>query len=53
MRFLSEKMKIQNVEKLEANLHEIKRFVIHIKNLKQALNLGLVLTKVHRAIKSD
>ena len=44
-------MKIQNVEKLDANLHEIKRYVIHMK--KQALNHGLVLTKVHRAIKSD
>ena len=34
-------------------LSEIKGYVIHIKNLKQALNHGLVLTKVQRAIKSD
>ena len=34
-------------------LSEIKGYVIHIKNLKLALNHGLVLTKVQRAIKSD
>ena len=29
----------------------IKQYVIHMRNLKQALNHGLVLTKVHRMIK--
>ena len=28
-----------------------KEYVIHIRNLKQALNHGLVLEKVHRVIK--
>ena len=41
-------MKIEKVEKLLANLHE---HVIFIKNLKQALNHGLILRKVQRVIK--
>ena len=35
--FLPERMKIEKVEKLVANLHDKKEYVIHI-NLKQALN---------------
>ena len=48
-------MKIKTVEKLVANLHDKTaihfNLVLHIKNLKQALNHGLVLKKVHRVIK--
>ena len=33
------------------NLHDKSEYVIHIKNLKQALNHGLILKKVHRVIK--
>ena len=36
-----EKVKIEKVEKLVANLHDKIEYVIHIKNLKQALNHGL------------
>ena len=43
-------MKIEKVEKLVANLRDKIEFVIHIRNLKQALNHGLVLKKVHRVI---
>ena len=43
-------MKIENVEKLVANLHDKENYVMHIRNLKQALNHGLVLKKVHRTI---
>ena len=49
--FLPERMKIKKVEKLEANLHDKAEYVLHIRNLKQALNHGLVLIKIHRAIK--
>ena len=49
--FLSERMKTEKVEKLVANLHDKIEYVIHIRNLEQALNHGLVLTKVHRVIK--
>ena len=44
-------MKIEKVEKLVTNLHDKTEHVIHIRNLKQALNHGLVLKKVHRVIK--
>ena len=36
--FLLERMKIETVEKLVATLHDKSEYVIHIRNLKQALN---------------
>ena len=44
-------MKIEKVEKLVANLHNKTEYSTHIRNLKQALNKGLVLRKVHKVIK--
>ena len=44
-------MKIENFEKLVSNLHDKTEYIIHIRNLKQALNHGLVLKKVHKVIK--
>ena len=41
-------MKIEKIEKLIANLHDKTEYVIHMKNLKQVLNHGLVLKKAHR-----
>ena len=49
--FLPEKTKTGKAEKLIANLHDKTEYVIHIINLKQGLNHGLVLKKVHRVIK--
>ena len=46
--FLPKKMKIKNFEKLVANISIETEYVIHIRNLKQALNHGLVLKKVQR-----
>ena len=43
-------MKIEKVERLVANLHDKTEHVTLIRNLKQALNHGLVLTKLHRII---
>ena len=40
-------MKFEKVEKLVANLHNIKEYVIHERNLKQALNHRFVVKKVH------
>ena len=34
-------------------MHDKKEYVIHIRNLKQALNQGLVLKKLYRVIKFD
>ena len=39
---LPERMKIEKVEKLVANLHDKTEYVIRIRNLKQELNHGLV-----------
>ena len=44
-------MKFEKVEKLVANLHDKTEYVIHIRNLKQELNRGLVLKKFHKVIK--
>ena len=48
--FLPERLRIEKVEKLAANLHDRTEYVIHIRNLKQSLNHGLVLKKVQRVI---
>ena len=44
-------MEIEKLEKLVVNLHDKTEYVIYIRNLKQALNHGLVLKKLHRIIK--
>ena len=42
--FLPERMKF-------ANLHDKTEYIIHIRNLKQGVNHGFVLKKVHKVIK--
>ena len=44
-------MKIEKVEKLVANLHDNTEYVMLIKDLRQALNHGLVFKKVGKVIK--
>ena len=44
-------MKIEKVERLVTNLYDKTEYVIHITNLKQALNHGLILKKDYRVIK--
>ena len=48
--FLPERKKVNKVEKLICNIEDKEKYVMHIKVLKQALNHGLVLKKVHRII---
>ena len=48
---LHKRTKIEKIEKLVANLYHKTEYVIHIRNLKQILNNGIVLKKVHRVIK--
>ena len=48
--FLPQKMKIDKCKKLVCNLLNKKTYVVHIKSLKQALNHGLKLKKIHRVI---
>ena len=45
--FVSKKIKVEKVEWLLANLLDKFQYQIHIKNLKQPLNHGLVLKKVN------
>ena len=44
------KMKINGVEKLVPNLYYKKKYVIQIKALKQAIDHGLALERIHRCI---
>ena len=48
--FLPERMKNDKCKKLVCNLHDKKRYVLLIRSLKQALDYGLKLEKIHRVI---
>ena len=48
--FLPERMKVNKCHKLVCNLHSKNNYIIHIRSLKEALNHGLILKKVHRVI---
>ena len=48
--FLPERKKVNKGEKLIYSIEDKEKYVIHIKVLKQALNHGLVLRKVHIVI---
>ena len=49
--FLSERMKINKVDKLICNTQNKRNYVVHIAVLKQALDHGLIFKKVHKVIK--
>ena len=51
--FLPERMIINNTKKLVCNLNDKKNYIVHINVLKQALDHGLKLRKVHRVIEFD
>ena len=48
--FLPERMKINIYSKIVCNLYDKSNYVVQIRSLKQALNHGLILKKVHRVI---
>ena len=48
--FLQKTIKIDKCKKLVCNLRNKKKYVVHIKSLKRALNHGLKLRKIHRII---
>ena len=48
--FLRERMVINNTKKLVCNINDKKNYIVHINVLKQALDHGLKLRKVHRVI---
>ena len=45
--FLPGRNKIKMCNKLVCNVHDKKNYVVHIRALKQAINHGLILEKVH------
>ena len=49
--YLKEGKLKQNEKLLITKLHDKTEYAVYIRNLKQALNHGLVLKKVHRVIK--
>ena len=51
--FLPERMVINNTKKLVCNLNDKKNYTVHINVLKQALDHGLKLRKVHRIIEFE
>ena len=48
--FLPERTKIRKVKKLICDIQDKEKYVVHIRALKQALNHGLKLKRVHRVI---
>ena len=48
--FLPESKKVNKIEKLICSIEDQKKYVIHIRALKKALNHGLKLKKPHRII---
>ena len=51
--FMCEKIKINGVTKLTPNLNGKSRYVVHIRALKQALDHGLILERIHRVIEFE
>ena len=49
--FLPERMKIEKVEKLVANLQDKREYVIYIRKFKQAITQGLVLKRYKKWLK--
>ena len=48
--FLPERIEMNKCKKLVCNLYDKKKYAVHINSLKQALNHGLKLKKIHRII---
>ena len=48
--FLPEEKKLEKVEKLVCSVEDKKKYVIHIRALKQALGHGLILKNGHRVV---
>jgi len=50
MPFLAEKKEFKKIEKLVTTFENKKNYVCHIRNLKQALENGLKLEKIHKVV---
>ena len=45
-----ERERAENCKKLVCNIKDKEKYIVHIRALKQALNHGLILKRVHRVI---
>ena len=48
--FLPERMKINKCSKLPCNLYDKNNYIVRIRSLKQALDHGIIIKKVHKVI---
>ena len=48
---LPQRTEAEKAKKVAGNVHDNNEYVIHKRNLKQALNHGLILRNIHKAIK--
>ena len=48
--FYPNELKVEKVEKLICSIEDKEKYVIHIRALKQVLNYGLNLKKIHKVI---
>ena len=48
--FLPERKKIEKCKQLVCSIYEKQNYVVHIRALKQVLNHGIILKKVHKVI---
>ena len=49
--FMCAKMKVNGVEKLIPKLYNKRKYIVHIRALRQSIDHGLVLKKIHRCIR--
>ena len=47
---MPERRKLEKIEKLVCGIEDKEKYTIHTRALKQALNRGLILKRVHRVI---
>ena len=50
---MSKRKKIKKCNKLVSNIYDKENYVVHLRALKQALNHGSILKKIHRVVDFD
>ena len=50
MKIVIEGIFLKQMQNIRKNIEDEEKYVVHVRTLKQALNHGLILKKVHRVI---
>ena len=50
MKIVIEGIFLKQIQNIRKNIEDEEKYVVHVRTLKQALNHGLILKKVHRVI---